>query len=100
MRMRFIIEHGYRAVSCDDLERTFEIKWGFALLAIKVEGAEFHFAESAEEVEAGSLDVVLFGNFDEGGVDIGVVSQRAHEGAGAGGVNVLDGCSHRQLVDK
>ena len=98
MHVRFAIEHGYCAVTGNDLKRTFEVKRRFALLAVEVKGTEFYFTESAEEFEGGGLDSMFFGDFDEGGVDIRVISQRAHEDAGAGSINLLDGCGHKNLL--
>ena len=86
--MRFAIEQRYRTVTGDDLKRTFEVKRRFALLAVEVEGTEFHFTKSAEEFEGGGLDIVFFGDFDEGGVNICIVGECTHEDTGGLRVDV------------
>ena len=94
VNMWFAIEQRYRAMTSNDLKRMFEVKRRFALLAVEVKGAEFHFTQSAEEVEGGGLDVVLLGNFNERSVDIRVFGEGAHEDAGTGGVDVFEGSGH------
>jgi hypothetical protein len=64
------------------------------LLGVKVKGSEFDFTESAEEVEGGGLDRVFFGDFEEGGVDVRIFGQCAHEDTGRLRVDVLDSGSH------
>lgn len=94
VNVRFIIKHGYCAMTSNDLKRMFEVKRRFALLAVEVKGAEFHFTQSAEEVEGGGLDSVFFGDFDERGVDVRIFGEGAHEDAGTGGVDVFEGSGH------
>ena len=55
MNIRFVIEHGDGAVTCDDFKGTLKVQRGFTLLGVKVEGAEFYFTKSAEEFEGSSL---------------------------------------------
>ena len=59
-------------MTCDDFERTFEVKRGFALLRFEVKGVEFDFAESAEEFDGGSLDSVFFGDLNSFTLSSGV----------------------------
>jgi hypothetical protein len=81
-------------VTGDNFEGACEVERGFALLAVEVEGAEFHITESAEEFEGGGLDSVLLSDFNERGVDIRISDEGAHEDAGARGINLFDGYCH------
>ena len=47
------------------------------------------------QIKGSGLNVVLFGDFDERCVNIGIICESAHKHSCSGRINVLDGCGHK-----